>query len=334
MKPTFYLLTSCLLCSAALHVGVGWYAVRSWKAESPGDSAASRFDVTLSNPAFSGHDSVAPSRPEPDNDSQSNPDVSSASSAHEPTEAVSRAPDASHDDKADAAATNESTATSSTASASTPENPEPRLPIPPEPASPSPMARPTPAPHMPQRAKPSQPDPDHQPTEARPVRESPAQATVAAPIDPKPSEAQTPDETDSPPPANATSTPVHTERVETPPSAEESRSVPRNERQSKESPDHPGMQRASASYKATVLARIAAHRKYPALARRMKQQGNVIVRFTLNDKGEVSSIALESASAHKLLNQAPRQLLQSLSPFDEPPHAPFEITLTFSYRLQ
>ena len=75
------------------------------------------------------------------------------------------------------------------------------------------------------------------------------------------------------------------------------------------------------------------HKRYPAIARRRGQEGEISVRFSINAAGELLSYQLISPSAHTSLNTAVTRMLQSASPM---PAVPAELRngkSTFDYTI-
>lgn len=89
--------------------------------------------------------------------------------------------------------------------------------------------------------------------------------------------------------------------------------------------------------KADYLIKLAIwldrHKRYPAIARRRGQEGEISVRFSINAAGELLSHQLISPSAHTSLNMAVIKMLQNASPM---PTVPAELQngkSTFDYTI-
>lgn len=54
-------------------------------------------------------------------------------------------------------------------------------------------------------------------------------------------------------------------------------------------------------YISLLRREIERHKRYPAQARRMQDEGLVVVRFSLTDEGYISSVVLEQTSGWHLL---------------------------------
>lgn len=96
----------------------------------------------------------------------------------------------------------------------------------------------------------------------------------------------------------------------------------------------PALGKALADYRTMVFAKVAAAKSYPTIARRLKQQGDVVVTFVIDQQGELKACEIDRPSDFPLLNKAPARLLESITPLPKPPVAPYRITMTFSYRLE
>ncbi|WP_298690483.1 energy transducer TonB [uncultured Sulfuricurvum sp.] len=79
---------------------------------------------------------------------------------------------------------------------------------------------------------------------------------------------------------------------------------------------------------------LAERLKYPKNARRLNQQGEVSVTFTLSQNGEVSQIAITKSSGFDLLDEAARTLITAASPEFPKPSKSVRITVPISYTLR
>lgn len=77
--------------------------------------------------------------------------------------------------------------------------------------------------------------------------------------------------------------------------------------------------RDQASYLAELSQWLERHKKYPSIARRRGQQGQAVVKFTINKNGELVSHQLIKSSEHKSLNTAAIKMLERASPMPKPP---------------
>lgn len=89
-------------------------------------------------------------------------------------------------------------------------------------------------------------------------------------------------------------------------------------------------QRAQRTWSQQVLAHLAAHRFYPAAARKDKVEGIVKVRFTVDSAGRLRAQAVLSGTGHPLLDAAALEVLARAEPL--PPIPPEmhrqQVTLT------
>lgn len=72
-------------------------------------------------------------------------------------------------------------------------------------------------------------------------------------------------------------------------------------------------------YFAMLSAYLNRRKAYPAEARRARQEGVVVVRFTVDRDGAVSGTAIKRSSGHDLLDQATLDLLQRVAPLPRMP---------------
>lgn len=88
------------------------------------------------------------------------------------------------------------------------------------------------------------------------------------------------------------------------------------------------------SYLAGILARIEGARRYPEVARRMRQQGEVEVGFAIERDGEVRNPArLVEPSRFNALNRAARSSVRSSTPFPPLPDCIGADTLGVTVRI-
>jgi TonB family protein len=62
-----------------------------------------------------------------------------------------------------------------------------------------------------------------------------------------------------------------------------------------------------------LLNQIYKNRNYPHESIRLKQQGQVTVRFYINENGDITDIQLDNPSSYKLLNQAAIKTLNQIN---------------------
>jgi TonB family protein len=96
-------------------------------------------------------------------------------------------------------------------------------------------------------------------------------------------------------------------------------------------------ERSSPSWLAGVSAWLLAHRSYPEMARRLRQQGTVVVHFTVDREGHVLEVSLVRGSGTEALDQAAQELLRSahLPAFPPDMNLPQQsVTVPIRYRLE
>jgi protein TonB len=72
-------------------------------------------------------------------------------------------------------------------------------------------------------------------------------------------------------------------------------------------------------YQIALLRHLAAYKRYPAAARARRQEGIVMVRFTMDRSGRVMSAALANSSHSKPLDDEGVAILERASPLPAPP---------------
>lgn len=161
-----------------------------------------------------------------------------------------------------------------------------------------------------------QPEARNIPTPPRPPRQDPP----PAPREPNPVRTKAP-RTPSPPkaPAVSASAPAVLEPVATPTRYE----APKEQATAWAPPEPPAPSAQPSGttndYFSLVRRKIENRKRYPLLARRNQQQGQVVARFTILPDGSVSGLELAGACPHASLNEAALAAVQSATPFDKPP---------------
>jgi len=100
---------------------------------------------------------------------------------------------------------------------------------------------------------------------------------------------------------------------------------------------HPAIERIRDDYLARLREKVESARFYPDRARRMGQEGRVVVRFVVRAGGQLERVDLAEPSSFPLLNQAAMETIRSLSSL--PPLPPdfgdrMEVTIPLVYRLE
>lgn len=179
-------------------------------------------------------------------------------------------------------------------------------------ASPQPVTQPRPEYKAPQPVAP-------------PVKIAPVRAPL--PIDPvtlpppAPSEPQTPPPAPEPSPMVAPSAPVSPVAASNTEPNAGSGAVPGND---------PRARKREADYFALISAHLNRRKTYPVEARQARQQGVVVVRFTVDRNGGVSNVAIKRSSGHDLLDQATLALLAKVAPLPSMPASMQRDSVTLS----
>ncbi|MFA6629274.1 MAG: energy transducer TonB [Sulfuricurvum sp.] len=99
-------------------------------------------------------------------------------------------------------------------------------------------------------------------------------------------------------------------------------------------PPPPKVEEYEDNHLGEIRSILAERLKYPKNARRLNQQGEVSVTFTLSQNGEVSQIAITKSSGFDLLDEAARALITAASPEFPKPSKSVRITVPISYTLR
>lgn len=84
----------------------------------------------------------------------------------------------------------------------------------------------------------------------------------------------------------------------------------------------------------TIRDLLVKYRKYPNMAVRLKQEGNVRISFRLRHNGEVEDIVVLSSSGHEILDENAVSLIHKMAEhFPRPPKA-VRITVPLNYSLK
>ncbi|WP_109447228.1 energy transducer TonB [Azospirillum sp. TSH64] len=96
--------------------------------------------------------------------------------------------------------------------------------------------------------------------------------------------------------------------------------------------------RQAADYFGTIQARLARHKIYPQAARLKREEGTVLVRFTIVADGTITGWAIVQGSGHGSLDRAAEEMIQRASPLPAIPAGlgrnRIDITLPVRYALQ
>ncbi|HET9069007.1 MAG TPA: TonB family protein [Amaricoccus sp.] len=90
-----------------------------------------------------------------------------------------------------------------------------------------------------------------------------------------------------------------------------------------------------ARWQARLMAHLERRKKYPAGARKRREEGNVLVRFAIDGNGNVLSSGLVRSSGHPELDEAVLALVRRASPVPAPPPgAPQQITAPVKFSIR
>lgn len=92
----------------------------------------------------------------------------------------------------------------------------------------------------------------------------------------------------------------------------------------------PRARKQEADYFALVGAHLNRRKVYPAEARQARQQGVVVVRFTVDRSGNVDGISVKRSSGHVILDAATLALVQRVAPLPRMPASMPRDRLTLS----
>lgn len=88
---------------------------------------------------------------------------------------------------------------------------------------------------------------------------------------------------------------------------------------SRPAPPSPSASTAPQDWKARLLAHLESKKRYPPSAQRLRQEGVVHVRFTMDRAGRVLTARIERASGRSLLDREALALLERAQPLPPPP---------------
>ncbi len=79
---------------------------------------------------------------------------------------------------------------------------------------------------------------------------------------------------------------------------------------------------------------IERQKQYPVLARKGRQQGRVVIEFSINTTGALDFVEVAQSSGHTLLDRAALKAVRAVDIFPEPPAAlpknsSFQIAISF-----
>lgn len=78
-------------------------------------------------------------------------------------------------------------------------------------------------------------------------------------------------------------------------------------------------QQLKAEYGALLAQEIAKHKQYPMLAKKTKQQGNVVLQVQITSLGKLIAAQVYQSSGFALLDNQAIDMLKKATPFSQPP---------------
>jgi len=95
---------------------------------------------------------------------------------------------------------------------------------------------------------------------------------------------------------------------------------------------------ATARYEHLLVAWLEKHQKYPRRAKRLRIQGEAVVRILINRAGETQQVTLEQRTGNRLLDKAVLSMAQRADPFppmpDNDPRPEFELRVPVVFLLR
>ncbi len=95
---------------------------------------------------------------------------------------------------------------------------------------------------------------------------------------------------------------------------------------------------ATARYEQLLVAWLEKHKKYPRRAKRMRIQGEAVLRILINRSGETQQVTLEQRTGNRLLDKAALNMAQRANPFppmpDNDPRQELEFMVPVAFLLR
>jgi protein TonB len=96
-----------------------------------------------------------------------------------------------------------------------------------------------------------------------------------------------------------------------------------------------GRSELDANYRGLVAAHLARHKRFPEEARRRRQTGHAVVTFSLDGRGNVTSVAVVRRSGVNSLDKEAEAMVRRAAPFPAPPNgAPVSFTVPVRFDLR
>ncbi len=95
---------------------------------------------------------------------------------------------------------------------------------------------------------------------------------------------------------------------------------------------------ATARYEQLLVAWLEKHKEYPRRAKRMRIQGEAVLRILINRSGETQQVTLEQRTGNRLLDKAALDMAQRANPFppmpDNDPREKLEFMVPVAFLLR
>ncbi len=95
---------------------------------------------------------------------------------------------------------------------------------------------------------------------------------------------------------------------------------------------------ATARYEQLLVAWLEKHKKYPRRAKRLRIQGEAVLRILINRDGETQQVTLEQRTGNRLLDKAALDMAQRANPFppmpDNDPRPELEFMVPVAFLLR
>lgn len=99
-----------------------------------------------------------------------------------------------------------------------------------------------------------------------------------------------------------------------------------------------GLRDTPPDYRATLGAWLERHKEYPRRARRLGQQGTVVLHFIMDRQGQVLQWDIRNSSGHQLLDEAVEEMIQRANPLPAMPDSmkvsKLELTVPVNFALR
>ncbi len=79
---------------------------------------------------------------------------------------------------------------------------------------------------------------------------------------------------------------------------------------------------------------IRAHLRYPPIARKMGWEGTVVVKFLLNQRGEISGLEIQKSSGYDILDRSALKVIEEVSEKFPRPEAEVVVVVPIKYHLE